>query len=92
MNPLLNSTPKGAGNPLTSLRSDGGNILMKAVGAWMRGESAQSFARSLAQSYPAFRSVDADNLEASLDKVCRDRNLDKAQVVQKVQDYISGIK
>lgn len=55
----------------------GGNqILMKAFGAMMRGESPQQFLKSMAQSNPQMQGYNFDDLEGAAKKVCNDNGKD----------------
>lgn len=90
MNPLL-GMPGGKSNPLEALAGDGKAILMQAIGALLRGENPKDFIRSLGNRYPAFRSVDPDNVDDALERVCNEKGLDKAEVIRQVRGFIAEL-
>lgn len=67
----------------------GGNLLTHAVGAWMRGESPQDFVRSIAKTHPAFRQIDANNLEAEAHRICQERGIDEGELAEQIKQYLS---
>ena len=70
----------------------GRNILLRAVGAAMRGESPQAFLKQLATTHPALRSLDLDDLEGTADKLCREKGVDKNKLAGDVQKYLGGLQ
>lgn len=67
----------------------GTDILLRAVGAWMRGESPRDFMRTIANAHPAFRKIDADDLEAEAHRLCKERGMDEGELVDQIKQYIS---
>ena len=51
----------------------GGNIMMQALGAMMRGESPQMFLQNLAKNNPALQGMDFSNLENTAQKLCNEK-------------------
>ena len=83
-------------NPLMSIFGSmtGGNggIFMKAVGAFMRGESPQDFMRSIAQSNPALGGIDLSNLNGEAARICRERGVDPDKLTEQVKATIANMK
>lgn len=83
-------------NPLMSIfgsiTGGSGNIMMQAVGAFMRGESPQDFMRNLARTQPELQSLDLSDINAAAQKVCRERGVDPKKLTQEVTQYISSMK
>lgn len=80
-------------NSLLSLFGGGGgtNILLQAVGAAMRGESAQDFMARLAKERPELRQVDLGDLQGSAQKLCQQKGIDANELAQKVDGVIGPV-
>ena len=71
----------------------GGNIMMQALGAMMRGESPQMFLQNLAKNNPALQGMDFSNLENTAQKLCNEKGVDMEQAKAQVMDFAkSNIK
>ena len=66
----------------------GTNILLQAVGAAMRGESAQDFMIRLARERPELRQVDLGDLQGSAQKLCQQNGVDANELAQKIDGMI----
>ena len=79
-------------NPLMSIFGSmtGGNggIFMKAVGAFMRGESPQDFLRNLANTNPALRNVDLNDINGSAQRICRERGVDPDKLAADIRQQL----
>lgn len=78
-------------NPLFSLLGGGNggtSILLQALGAAMRGESAQDFMTRLANERPELRQVDLSDLPGSAQKLCQKNGIDPNELAQKVDSVI----
>ena len=64
-------------NSILSFLGVNNSIMMQAIGAMMRGESPQQFMKNLANTNPALRGLDLDNLDATAQKVCREHGVEK---------------
>lgn len=84
MNPILKLLGGGSGGL--------GQIMMKAVGAAIRGESPEAFMKGLAQTQPQLKGLDLDNLESTANglaqKQGKDINAMKAQVQNEIRKYM----
>ena len=79
-------------NPLMSLFSGGNtSILLQAVGAAMRGESAQDFMTRLAQERPELQRVNLADLQGSAQRLCAEKGVDANQLAQKIDGVIEPI-
>ena len=83
-------------NPLMSIFGGGGNglggIAMKAVGAFMRGESPQDFMKSLANSNPALGGIDLSDLNGEALRICKERGIDPNKLTEQIKATISNMK
>lgn len=70
----------------------GMDILMRAVGAMMRGESPRDFLRSIANAHPAFRQINADDIENEAHRICRERGMDEGEIGNQIKQYLSNLK
>lgn len=85
MNPLLKMIGGGGGNVFAQ-------IAMKAVGAYMRGDTPENFLRSLASAHPELNSLDFNDLEGSARKLAQQKGVDfetvKSEAVGALQQYM----
>ena len=67
-------------------------IVIKAVGSFMRGESPTTFMKNLAMSEPLLKGYDFDNIDATAEQVCKEKNADintmKADLTDLAKSYI----
>ena len=68
----------------------GGNIMMQAMGAMMRGESPQSFLQGLARNNPALQGLDFSNLQNTAQTVCNERGVDINSAKAKVMEFANS--
>ena len=79
-------------NSILNLFSGGStSILLQAVGAAMRGESAHDFMSRLAQERPELRQVDLGDLQGAAQKLCAQKGVDANQLAQKLDGMIDPI-
>ncbi len=67
----------------------GGNILMQAVGAMMRGDSPQDFLRSLAQTRPELRGINLNDLDGEAQRICREHGKNADEIADKIKQIVS---
>ena len=77
---------------LSGMGGNSGGIFMKAVGAFMRGESPQDFMRSLAKTNPSLGGIDLSNLNGEAERICRERGIDPDKLTEQVKSTISNMK
>lgn len=67
-------------------------VVIKAVGAFMRGESPTTFMKNLAMTEPALRGYDFNDIDAATAQVCQEKNADmesmKADLTDLAKSYI----
>ena len=66
----------------------GTDILMRAAGAMMRGESPQKFIKNLAKTHPAFRQINADDFENEAHRLCKERGIDEGELANQIKQYL----
>lgn len=80
-------------NPIMSLLGgNNNNMMLKAVGAMMRGESPQSFLSSLANTVPQLKGMDFNNLESTARKMCAEKNINVDDAIAKVSSQVQSMK
>ena len=79
-------------NFLSGMGGGSGGIFMKAVGAFMRGESPQDFMKNLARTNPSLGGIDLSNLNGEAERICRERGIDPDKLTERVKATISGMK
>ena len=69
----------------------GGNILLQAFGAMMRGESPQAFMQNLARTNPALRGLDLTDINATAQKVCREHGVDADKLAGEIKQKFDSM-
>ena len=75
-------------NSLMSFFSGNGNLMMQAVGAMMRGESPRDFLQNLANSNPALRGIDMNDINGSAQRLCRERGIDANKLTEEIRQKV----
>ena len=78
-------------NPLMNIfggAGGGNNLFMQAVGAMMRGESPQDFMRNLANTNPALRNIDLNDINGSAQKLCKERGIDANKLTEEIKQKV----
>jgi len=81
-------------NPLFSMLSGGNGfmqILMKAVGSAMRGESPEAFMSNLAKTNPQLRGLDLSDLEGTANDLARKKGVDMGELTESVKATINKL-
>lgn len=68
----------------------GNNLFMQAMGAMMRGESPKDFMRNIANSNPALRGINLDDINGSARKICQERGVDPDKLSVEIQNKINS--
>ena len=71
--------------------SGSGNLMMQAVGAFMRGEDPKTFMRNLANTNPALRGLDLTDINATAQKVCRDHGVDANKLTEEIKNSLPKV-
>ena len=81
-------------NPIMNLlgNSNGTNMMLKAFGAMMRGESPTDFLKSLAKTTPQLQGLDLDNLENTAKDLCNQRNVDMNSLKSQIEEFANSNK
>lgn len=66
------------------------NIMMQAVLAMIRGESAQSFLQNLAKNSPELQDMDLSNPYQAAEKLYSDKNQDITQAKATIRDRLNA--
>ena len=75
-------------NSLLSILGGNNNIMMQAVGAMMRGESPRDFLQNLANTNPALRNIDMNDINGSAQKLCQERGVDANRLTAEIKQKI----
>ena len=78
-------------NFLTGMSGGSTNLLLQAVGAAMRGESAQDFMTRLANERPELRQINLGDLQSSAQQLCRQKGIDPNDLAQKIDGVIDPV-
>ena len=68
----------------------GNPMIMKAMGAMMRGENPSDFLKNLANSNPQLQGLDLDNLEGTAQELCRKNNVDMNQLADQIRGFANS--
>jgi hypothetical protein len=63
------------------------SMMMKAMGAMMRGESPSAFLKNLANTNPQLQGLDLDNLEGTAKALCEKNNVNMEQLANQIRDF-----
>ena len=72
--------------------SGNSSMLLQAFGAMMRGESPQAFMQNLAQTRPELRGLDLTNIDATAQKLCRERGVDPGKLEAQIKQTFDNTK
>ena len=76
-------------NSLMSIFGGGGsNMMMQAIGAFMRGESPQDFLRNLANTRPELRGIDLNDINGSAQKLCQEHGVDANKLTEEIKQKV----
>ena len=78
------SVLSGAGSGLTQ-------ILMQAVGAYLRGDTPQDFLKKLARTRPELNGLDLDDLEGTANRLAKENGTTVDQVAATVKQKVGGM-
>ena len=62
-------------------------MIMKAMGAMMRGENPSDFLKNLANTNPQLQGLDFDNLEGTAKALCEKNNVNMEQLADQIRDF-----
>lgn len=65
-----------------------GNIFTQAVGAMMRGESPRDFMRQLANTNPALRGINLDDIDGEAQRICREHGVDAGKLTAEIREKV----
>lgn len=68
----------------------GNPMIMKAMGAMMRGESPSDFLKNLANTNPALQGLDLDNLEGTAKALCEKNNVNMEQLAEQIRGFANS--
>lgn len=66
-------------------------ILMQAVGAALRGETAQDFMKNLANTHPQLRQHDLNDLQGTAQTLCQQKGLNANDLTRKLDSVIDPV-
>ena len=68
----------------------GNPMIMKAMGAMMRGESPSDFLKNLANTNPQLQGLDLDNLEGTARALCEKNNVHMEQLAEQIRGFANS--
>lgn len=68
----------------------GNPMIMKAMGAMMRGESPSDFLKNLANTNPQLQGLDFDNLEGTARALCEKNNVNMEQLADQIRGFANS--
>lgn len=77
-------------NPIAIMNNP---MVMKAVGAMMRGEDPKTFMKNLANTNPQLQGFDLNDLEGTAKALCEKNGVSMSELASQIQDFAkSNIK
>jgi len=68
----------------------GNPMIMKAMGAMMRGENPSDFLKNLANTNPKLQGLDLDNLEGTAKALCEKNNVNMNELADKIRGFANS--
>lgn len=68
----------------------GNPMIMKAMGAMMRGESPSDFLKNLANTNPQLQGLDLDNLEGTARALCEKNNVNMEELANQIRGFANS--
>ena len=78
-------------NPLMMLGNNN-NMMMKAMGAMMRGEDPRTFIKNLANTNPQLQGLDLNDLQGTAKALCEKNNIDMGQLSDQIREFANSNK
>ena len=78
-------------NPLMMLGNNN-NMMMKAMGAMMRGEDPRTFIKNLANTNPQLQGLDLNDLQGTAKALCEKNNIDMGQLSDQIREFADSNK
>ena len=75
---------------LLKIVSDNKGLILSAVGAFMRGESPQSWIKKLATTHPALKELNLDDLDGTAAKLCKDNNINQTELTGEITEFANS--
>ena len=82
-------------NPILQMltgNNNASNIMMKAFGAMMHGESPTDFLKNLAKTEPRLQGLNLDDLEGTAKSECKKRNIDMNNLRSQIEEFANSNK
>ena len=67
-------------------------MIMKAMGAMMRGESPSDFLKTLANTNPQLQGLNLDDLEGTARSLCEKNNVNMEQLADQIRGFANSNK
>ena len=83
LNPIFQTLSQGSSNS--------NNVMLQAVAAMIRGESAQSFMMNLAKNEPKLKGLDLNNLNQTAESLYNSQGKDINQAKQDIVDTVNSM-
>lgn len=74
-------------NPIALLNNP---MVMKAVGAMMRGEDPKAFMKNLADTNPKLQGFDLNDLEGTAKALCEKNNINMSELSAQIQEFANS--
>lgn len=71
-------------NPIAIMNNP---MVMKAVGAMMRGEDPKTFMKNLANTNPQLQGLDLNDLEGTAKALCEKKGVSMSELASQIQDF-----
>ena len=68
----------------------GNPMIMKAMGAMMRGENPSDFLKNLANTNPKLQGLDLDNWEGTAKALCEKNNVNMNELADKIRGFANS--
>lgn len=75
---------------LMQILKENRGLVMSGVGAFIRGEDPVTWIKKVAQTHPALREYNLDDLEGTASQLCKDNNINQAELSSEIKGFANS--
>lgn len=77
---------------LLQLLKENKGIVLSGVGAFIRGEDPITWIKRLAQTHPALREYNLDDLDGTAAQLCQEKNINQAELSNEITELANSYR
>ena len=75
---------------LLQILKENKGLVMSGIGAFIRGEDPVTWIKKVARTHPALREYNLDDLDGTASQLCRENNIDQAQLSKDIKEFANS--